>query len=300
MYNDAVNGGAMKKFLACLILLAIVLLGCNISTTVTQGVPPPSGGTNTKNGGLKPTQTATEVGPKPTETPAVTDTAADSPTPATNTTCNEISFYLDPSLAAGVQCETMPEFISPTGIGTNPQYTKVSLQGYVLSDRFMKPVISIFPVDKFIALLPDVGAQVTALQALIAGGAPGSSELPFLPIQYAHQLYSAQYGVLKFQNGSGIHFLTQYAQAYYPANNHDMIYSYQGLTSDGKYWVSIILPISNPDLPENGDNPPADLYTNPDPYYTKIAAVLNAEPLKSFNPSIVKLNDLIKSIVIQP
>jgi hypothetical protein len=277
----------MKRLLLCFGFLAALLLACNLPTTTTPNATDQSGATNTKGGGLQPSDTPSQ---EPTGTPA----------PTTNTTCHEITFYLDPGLASGVQCETVPEFTSPTGIGTNPQYTKVSLQGYVLSDRFMQPVLSIFPVDKFTAMLPDVGAQVTALQALIAGGAPGAKELPFLPIQYAHQLYSAQFAVLKFQSGSGIRFLTQYAQAYYPANNHEMIYSYQGLTSDGKYWVSVILPISNPDLPENGDNPPADLYTNPDPYYAKISAVLNADPLNSFNPSMIKLNELVESITIQP
>ena len=53
-----------------------------------------------------------------------------------------------------MQCETIPEFVSPTGIGTNPQYTKVSLPGYVLADRFMKPVISVYSVDKFYPVLP--------------------------------------------------------------------------------------------------------------------------------------------------
>jgi len=79
-----------------------------------------------------------------------------------------------------------------------------------------------------------------------------------------------------------------------------MFFTYQGITSDGKYWISVILPISNPILPENGDNPPADLYTNPDPYYAQMSAALNAAQLKSFVPSIVTINGLIKSMVITP
>jgi hypothetical protein len=282
----------MKRSLACLTILAIVLLACNITTPTTSGITPQPGITDTKGGGEEPTKTSTET---------IAVTVTDTPTPATNVSCNELSFYLDPTLATSIQCETIPQFISPTGIGTNPQYTKVSLQGYILSDRFMKPVISVFPLDKFSQLLPDaIHADVTALQAMIAGGAPGSNDLPLLPIQYARQLFFARYNIVAFTNGSGYHIVTEYAQAYYPVNNHDMFFSYQGITSDGKYWISIILPISHPSLPENGDNPPADLYSNPDPYYAQMTSQLNSVQPASFNPSIVKLNALIKTITITP
>jgi len=280
----------MKRFLASLIILAIILLGCNISTTLTQGATPQPGATDTQS-----------VPYPPTKTSAVPATEAATDTPAPNVSCNQLSFFLDPGLASSIQCETIPQDISPTGIGTTPQYTKVSLEGYILSDRFMKPVISVFPVDPFSQLLPDaINADVTALQAMIAGGAPGSNDLPLLPIQYARQLFFAQYNIVAFTNGSGYHIVTEYAQAYYPVNNHEMFFSYQGLTSGGKYWISIILPISHPSLPENGNNPPADLNNNPDPYYAQMTSQLNGVLPESFNPSIVKLNALIKSITITP
>jgi hypothetical protein len=276
----------MKRLLSSIVFLAVMALACNLPTTALPGTTIEPGTTDT---------------PANTHTQTLTQAFTDTPTPGANTTCNEISFYLDPSLASSVQCETIPQFISPTGIGTNPQYTKVSLLGYVLADRFMKPVISVFSLDKFSQILPDaINADIPALQALIAGGAPGSNDLPLLPVQYARQLFFAQYAVVPFTNGSGYHIVTEYAQAYYPVTNHEMFFSYQGITLDGKYWISIILPISHPSLPENGDNPPADLTTNPDPYYAQMTSQLNAVLPESFNPSIVKLGLLIKSITIQP
>jgi hypothetical protein len=276
----------MKRLLSSIVFLTVMALACNLPTTALPGTTIEPGTTDT---------------PANTHTQTLTQAFTDTPTPEANTTCNEISFYLDPSLASSVQCETIPQFISPTGIGTNPQYTKVSLLGYVLADRFMKPVISVFSLDKFSQILPDaINADIPALQALIAGGAPGSNDLPLLPVQYARQLFFAQYAVVPFTNGSGYHIVTEYAQAYYPVTNHEMFFSYQGITLDGKYWISIILPISHPSLPENGDNPPADLTTNPDPYYAQMTSQLNAVLPESFNPSIVKLGLLIKSITIQP
>ena len=57
-----------------------------------------------------------------------------------------------------------------------------------------------------------------------------------------------------FVSGIGVRFLTEYAQYFVPVNNHDLFYTYQGLTNDGQYWISVILPINHPDLPANADN----------------------------------------------
>ena len=60
--------------------------------------------------------------------------------------------------------------------------------------------------------------------------------------------------MINFQSGRGIRYVTEYAQMTYPITNHEMFFSFQGLTTDGKYWVSIILPISHPSLLDNGDD----------------------------------------------
>ena len=143
------------------------------------------------------------------------------------------------------------------GFAVNPQYTEISLTGYLLSDRFFTPHIDVYPVQRFSELLPDViPPKLAALQALIAGGPTGSKGLPFLPNFNAGQEFFAKYQVIPFVSGNGIRYLTQYSQFTDPINNHELFYTYQGLTSDGKYWISAILPISNPILPADGKNPP--------------------------------------------
>jgi hypothetical protein len=278
----------MKRALSTFAFLAIVLLGCSIISKATQIGTIGPGETVAPGGTLGPTAKATLP-------------------PATNTSCNEVSFYLDPRLASSVKCETVPKSGNPGEMpfGTYPQYTKVSLVGFPLSGRKMEPVISVLPVKAYSDLLPDViNPYVAALQTLIGGGVPGSDDLPLLPLLYARQLFLAQYAVVKFQNGSGIRYITQYGQAYVPVNNHEMFFSFQGMTTDGKYWVSIILPISHPSLWEDEGDPSNTLWAtindNPDAYYSQVAADLNEKLPKSFIPSIVVLNTLIKSITIQP
>ena len=268
----------MKRFAFFLIILSLLMFACNVSTTAT-----PPAATN------PPGITATQ--------PPV---ATEPPTPQVNVTCNELSLYLDPALASGHDCKTIPETGPDSApFDSAPQHTELTLQGYPLVGRFFTPHISVYPVQRFGEIVPDtVPQRVTALQALIAGGAPGDKGLPFLPVFNAAQEFHAQYSVPAFQSGSGIRFLTQYSQFADPINNHELFYTFQGLTSDGKYWISAILPISTAGLPDTGDNPPNGQTW--DQYIASLTAQLNGQDAGSFAPTITALDDLIKSITIQP
>ncbi|HEY5269147.1 MAG TPA: hypothetical protein VII97_02340 [Anaerolineales bacterium] len=269
----------MKRLFYSVAMLSILMFACSIPSTVVPTV-------------------ATQP-PEVTNTPVVTEATA----PVTNVTCNELALYLDPALASGYNCETVPE--SAEGMEINPQYTKLTLQGYVLSGKFFTPHISVFPVQRYNELLPDfVPGRVSDLQALIGGGAAGDT-LPLLPSFNAAQIFHAQYQEVPFMSGSGIRFLAEYAQYFAPVNNNDLFYTYQGLTSDGKYWVSVILPINNPILPANGDNPPGGLSwdefnNNYGPYITDMVSQLNSQTSGSYTPALAALDALVGSITIQP
>ncbi|MEZ0395428.1 MAG: hypothetical protein ABWK53_03215 [Anaerolineales bacterium] len=271
----------MKKIFP-LLGLVLTMLACGLPQTVT---PPPI---------------TTEP---PTIEPPTAEPLTEEPIQV-NVTCNELSFYLDPALAASYSCETVPA--SNLEFEIYPQYTNVTLQGYVLSGTFFTPHISVFPVAAYTALRPDyVPGRVVELQSLTAGGAPGAYALPFLPIFNAAQTFHAQYRVVPFSNGSGIRFLTLYAQYYAPVNNHDMFYTYQALTADGQYWISAILPVNHAMLPPNADNPPGgqtweQFSYNYEPYITDMVNQLNAQPAESFIPSLAALDALVQSIIVQP
>ena len=162
------------------------------------------------------------------------------------------------------------------------------------------------------ALLPDfVGPSVTRLQTLSAGGpAPVfagsfSEGLPLLPALNAGQVFFAHYLTLPFQSGNGIRYLTEYAQAFVPVNNYDVFYSFQGLTSDGQYWISVILPANHASLQANGDDPPSG-YTwdtfgaQYETYVTNAVNQLNTQADNTFTPGLVSLDALVDSITITP
>jgi hypothetical protein len=111
-----------------------------------------------------------------------------------------------------------------------------------------------------------------------------------------------QVSYLDFQNGTGVRFLTQMGQAYYPINNRDLFYTFQGMTHDGKYYVAAILPVSHPSLPADGSEIPGDDFNtfadNFETYAAEVAAQLDAEAADSFAPSIVLLDEMMQSLKV--
>jgi hypothetical protein len=295
----------MKRLAYVLIILSLFLFACSLSGIgFPTAIPLPT---------LYVVPTMDTATPVDTVTPVI-DTAT--PVPPTETPtepvgylkCNELSLILDPALASGYDCQTIPE-VSGADIpawGVNPQYTEVTFIGYVLSDRFFTPRIDVFPVQRFSELFPQtIDQRVVALQALVAGGAPADPTLPILPVFNAAQEFYAQYQVLSFAGGGGIRYLTQYSQFADPVNNNEMFYSFQGLTSDGKYWISAVLPSSNPLLPINGDNPPdgqdwSQFETNFTSYIGMMTTTLNSQTPDSFSPSLSALDALVSTIKVQP
>ena len=292
----------MKRLVFPLAIFSILLFACTFSTTATPAVVSPAPVTL-----QPPTATALPTATLPPATaqpPAATVTqAATVPSaPQTNSTCNELALFLDPALASGFSCQTIAEAAgdpNAPGFAVNPKYTEIALTGYILSDRFFTPKIDLYPVQRYGELLPDIiPSQVAALQALIGGAPTASKGLPILPIFNAAQEFFAGYQVLPFGSGNGIRYLTQYSQFADPINNHEIFYTYQGLTSDGKYWVSAILPISNPLLPADGNTPPAS--QSWDSYMAALTTQLNAQPPQSYSPTITMLDALVASMRVQP
>ena len=292
----------MRKILIVLVVLAIPLVACGISIDIT---PPPAVIPTSVTPVSEPSATA--VTSPPTE-PIANPTNPPPTSIPTNATCNGFSFYLDPSISTGYTCQTIPEANDPD-IGyysVHPQYTEIKLQGYPLSGTLLEPQINVYPIDRYQVLLPEVlDKTLPALQNLISGGSVGDGSLPLLPVFNAAQLFYSQLTILPFQNGSGIRYLTEYAQYYAPFNNHDLFYSFQGITSDGKLWISIVLPVSNPILPVDGSNPPGgqtweEFTNNYDAYKINMTNQLNSQTPESFNPNLAILDTLVQSILVQP
>jgi hypothetical protein len=281
----------MKRILFLIVCLSILAFACDLSTTTPAvSTQPPV-----------PTMVNTQPSAPPTETLVV---ATDTPSgPQANVTCNELSFYLDPLVAFNYTCTTVPQQL--VGIGAHPQYTQVTLTTYQTGSS-VSPEIDVFSVQSYNDDFPPNGISKfrSDLLALILGGTPGDT-LPYLNPLESAQIIHAQYQVLQVPNGAGIRYLTEYAQNYAVIDNHDLFYTYQGLTNDERYVITAILPVSNPVLPNHGDTYPGGetFQQFSDAFNTYIADTktqLDAQSPTTYAPSLTLLDALIQSIHIQP
>ncbi len=227
----------------------------------------------------------------------------------TSVSCQNISFVIPSGLASGVHAEAMPAIGENDGAPWEvaPAYTKCTLTGYLLQNKFHEPQIFVYPADEYAQAHSGAAQEIDRLKKILAGTPPTKDSLPHVPFFNAAPAIAANIQVLPFQTGQGVRTLTEYAQYYATINNHDLFYHFQGLTRDNKYYLIAILPITAPLLAED-DNPSAPVPpdgvpvpangTPDDAYYTSVTGKLNALALDSYTPSLNALDMLVKSISV--
>jgi hypothetical protein len=245
----------------------------------------------------------------PTEPVAPTNAAAAPTTAAAEasaSTDSRVTFNLPQGVATGARTDLQPavpaQQDSPYWTA-RPAMLDVRLQGYPLSNTFHTPAIRVYPVAAFAQANPDAQKEIDALKALLANPAALPDKIPMIPMFNAAQVFHAGVKPLTFQNGAGVRFLTQYDQAVVPINNKELFYTFQGLTTDGQYYISAILPVSLAALPAD-DQFTADevekLAKDFDSYLKTTVQSLEAAPAGDYSPSLDALDTLIASLAVNP
>lgn len=250
---------------------------------------------------------------------AVTEQAANNPTPTSQAVTSgslvyfqNVSFVIPEGLAIATSNEIAPAVDESTGgpWGVAPEYIEFVLVNYSPSDDFFPPIIRIYPAQEYAALNPWAQSSLGKLQAILASPSmPLTNEnLSTIPFNgAAAQQYAAQAKMIAFQSGNGVGMLSQYAQFPGPILNDNSYYHYEGLTSDGKYMVAIMLPVTLP-LQATAENPSADGVIYPsdisdvnalNAYFQGVTDLLNAASPDSFQPNLTQIEALIQSIHIQ-
>ncbi|MEE4195724.1 MAG: hypothetical protein V2J07_11050 [Anaerolineae bacterium] len=182
-----------------------------------------------------------------------------------------------------------------------PEFSRATLDAYVISEHLMKPQIFVYPVEELMAANEGASMIVIDLQALL--DAPQETEtMPLLPLFNAAQIMHTQVQYLDFQNGRGVRYLTFLSQGIVPINNFELIYTYQGLTNDGKYYVAAILPVTHPSLPADGmvtGNEPDEFMNDTQTYIANVAQALNVEASNTFTPDLTLLDAMIASMEVK-
>jgi hypothetical protein len=122
----------------------------------------------------------------------------------------------------------------------------------------------------------------------------------------AGQVLAARAGKFPFQNGNGIRFLACYAQAVLPVDSGCLFYTFQGLTSDRQYYLSVIFPVSLPAL----DTPEMvrayeDASANFDEvkfgaYMKQVTDMINNAAPSDFTPDLTTLDQVVASVQAEP
>jgi hypothetical protein len=301
----------MKRYLLGLMgILLFATLACGLSD---QATPPPPLDVNKLSTIVVATFRAmTPASIAPTQVPP--GEAQPTPVPQSNgitVNFNNLSFMIPNGLAIGIAGETVPAVTADNGAPweVGPAYIKVTLSSYPLQGTMWQPEIRIYPADEYRLINPIAGQRLDEIKSITAN--PNGSQpanLPFLPFINAAQDFHAQMQVVNFQNGSGIRYITQFDQAPIPVNNQEMFYTFQGLSQDGKYFISATLPVNLAFLPaDNSLNSPTPAdgipmvwnnFENFPTYLTAITQKISTTDPNAFNPTLTTLDALIQSIKI--
>lgn len=293
----------MKRIFLFLSMLVIVALACDTSVNLapTSGVP---------TAAVEPPTTTPEV------FIALTQAIPATPMPGTSVTFGRLTLEIPAGVADGASGSEIPPATDADAPdwGKTPGHLEVSLGDYyVLQGKFHQPRIYVYPATEYALLSPGAFESMHRLRNLISAVVPlAPDQLPSVPFFNAAQVFASNIQDISFQNGSGVRFLTEYAQYFAPVNNHELIYHFQGFSDDGEYYIIAIFPITVPVLADTSDPGaviPAGGIPLPDindpnvdvqSYYASVTDLLNAASPDAFTPSISQLDALIQSMFVAP
>jgi hypothetical protein len=233
--------------------------------------------------------------------------ASEDPEPTEETVVYEgISFSYSQFIAGGVFANTIPEQNPGEDAmpGMNfPTHFEFTFSDYVVDEHYSTPRIFVFPVEDYRKVSPYASEIIDTLSQTLASRPVGGplNSFPYLPMVNAGQFFSAKVSYFDFQNGSGVRYLTMFGQDTYPVDNQSVIYTFQGLTHDGRYYISGSLPVMTVALPFDGASQVDDwaaFYDNWDTYITGIVNLLDEQASDSYTPNLDTLDAIMASIQV--
>jgi hypothetical protein len=108
---------------------------------------------------------------------------------------------------------------------------------------------------------------------------------------------------LDFANGSGTRFVSVYGiQDMIPVDNENLVYVFQGITDDDKYFIKAIVRLLHEQLPEFGEVP-ADIYAAQDyetvqQYFEGFEQLLNNNEA-DFSPKLEWIDAFLQSLQVE-
>jgi hypothetical protein len=257
--------------------------------------------------------------------PAFPDPKAQEQTPELMEVKNEgISFVYSSGDFAEVTIEKVQSLAAPDNFeGIDEGFAPEHIC-FHLKDKRPLPALEqgpryFFPARSFICAIPLTDSSVKDFRKAyysLAGAAvrlqkilrdlpyefENRRDIPDIPVNNAGPSILSRFQYLDFRSGSGLLFLTQYANEMQPnpVNNEELTLVFQGLTKDGEYYVAARLAITHPSLPRGIDFTDHIERDMPDyNYLKKDEKALEGLAEESFQPSLKSLKALLSSIHVE-
>jgi hypothetical protein len=151
--------------------------------------------------------------------------------------------------------------------------------------------IIVYPIKQYRELftkakqLNEFDKRVTFMKKALNTGKVGAGEISVFPSVDACQLFRAKVQFLDFKGGRGVRFISRYCTDVSPTTADSIFYTFQGMTANQKYWVSVFFPLRADGLKATTD---ASISKR----------LLDSRSPNQFKPDLNKLDALVRSISI--
>ncbi len=190
--------------------------------------------------------------------------------------------------------------------GVAPEHTEVSFGNAGTK-------IYVFPTREkgksaadFKKAYPTTVDAAAALRKLLDSKTSGKlKDIPFMPWADASPAFEIKQKQVHFKNGTAIRFVTEYLIEPDVIDNARLLYVAQGLTTDGKWYVSVQSPMKTSSLPQQTgvskmSTKEYEKFSKAFPDYSKkVGAKLNALTDDKFDPNLDALDKLVESISVK-
>ncbi|MFN2278528.1 MAG: NBR1-Ig-like domain-containing protein [Candidatus Promineifilaceae bacterium] len=218
-----------KRWYVPALLLFLILFSAACRQTTAENTPP------------APSRPAEVVFARPDATE--TASLESSPTPMPRVGFMGIEFFFDEASFGPLGTAEHHAPVPPGQTAAQPEHLEIRLQA---GDEETAPLLYVFPVQQYEAMSEAAAAEIADLRSLLAERpAEILRDLPFLPMYLAVESYHSDPKYIDFQNGSGISYLARVDHDHSLSTDESIFYTFQGLTTDGRYYVAAMVPITD-------------------------------------------------------
>lgn len=224
---------------------------------------------------------------------------------------DDFSFDYDAALAAEVNTTHLEASIET--FPPEPAHSLITLLNTPADGGEMAPVVTVRVYRTAdMPAFEGYGTTLEQLQTLLseqpdltqynqAVEGKNSSLLPVLPVIAEGQTFRAAAQYIETDSVTGIRFVTAYQAAAEPLSANILFYTFQGLSKDGEYAISVMVWLENDVFPKADAMTGAEVEAfraNEAAYWKDASDKVNNAAADAFTPGLATLDELVKSFQI--